>query len=84
VERVGQPSHVVVASPTAKPVVQDAPGNTNPAAELPTLSLTQAQPGGQPAVSARDEASVKPPSKDLPLNTETKAIDANWSVSGHI
>jgi hypothetical protein len=84
VEGVGRPSNVVVASPTAKPVVQDASGNTNPAAELPTLSLTQSQPGGQPAPSAEDKASEKPISEDLPLNAETKAIDANWSVSGRI
>jgi hypothetical protein len=84
VERVERPTDVVVASPTAKPAVQDAPGNTNPAAELPTLSLTQSQPGGQPALFAKDTASVKPTSKDLPLNTATKAIDANWSVSGRM
>ena len=81
VERVGSPSNVVVASPS---VAQDAPGNTNPAAELPTPSLTQSQPGGQPAPSVTGQASVKPPSKDLPLNTESKANAANWSVSGRI
>jgi hypothetical protein len=84
VERVERPSTVVVASPTAKPVVQDAPGNADPGEELPTPSLAQSQPGAQPAVSAKDKASVKATSKDLPLNTETKAIDANWSVSGRM
>ena len=80
-EQIERQSDVGVASPAAKPVVQDPSGNTKPAAQLPTPSLTQliSKPGRQPAPSAKNKASVKPTSKDLHPSTDTKAI-ANWSV----
>jgi len=81
-------SNVGLASPTdipSEPVVQDASGNTKPAAQLPTPSLSQliSKPGRQPEASPKNKANVKPSSKDLLPNTDTKAI-ANWSVSGRI
>src|SRR5436190_5195854 len=71
-ERIERQSDVGVASQTAKPVVQDALGISQPAAELAT-----------PAPSAKNKASVKPTWKDWPPSTDTKAI-ADWSASGRI
>ena len=80
-EQIERRSNVGVASTAAKPVVQDISGNTKPAAQVPTASLTQliSKPGRQPAPSAKNKASVKPTSKDSHPSTDTKAI-ANWSV----
>jgi hypothetical protein len=82
-ERIERQSNVGVASSTAEPVVQDASGNTKPAAQLLTPSLTQliAKPGRQPAPSTKNKASAKQTSKDLHAGTDTKAI-ANWTLQG--
>jgi hypothetical protein len=82
-ERIERQSNVGVASPTAKPVVQDASGNTKPAAQLLTPSLTQliSKPGRQPAPSTKNKASAKQTSNDLHAGTDTKAI-ANWTLQG--
>jgi len=82
-ERIERQSNVGVASPTAEPVVQDASGNTKPAAQLLTPSLTQliSKPGRQPAPSTKNKASAKQTSKDLHAGTDTKAI-ANWTLQG--
>jgi hypothetical protein len=82
-ERIERQSNAGVASPTAKPVVPDASGNTKPAAQLLTPSLTQliSKPGRQPAPSTKNKASAKQTSKDLHAGTDTKAI-ANWTLQG--
>jgi hypothetical protein len=74
-ERIERQSNVGVASPTAEPVVQDASGNTKPAAQLLTPSLTQLidKPGRQPAPSTKNKASAKQTSKDLHAGTDTPA-----------
>ena len=81
-------SNIGLASPTAKPaepVVRDASGNAQPAAPLPTPSVSQliSKPGRQPEPSGKTTASVKPSSKDLLPNTDTNSI-VNWSASGRI